>query len=109
MVQLAFAEADYPAMLRLCEQAREAAETRGDDVNACVAMAYAALISAGSGDTALGAAEAEAALSRAQRLGHRDAIRSVINLAAVRFVSSTAPDFASFYGVLHRYERYLVP
>ena len=29
LVQLAFAEADYPAMQRLCEQARDVADVRG--------------------------------------------------------------------------------
>jgi len=107
MVQLAFDEADYPAMLRLCNQARDAAESRGDDVNACVAMGYAVLIFAGMGETARGAAEAEAALSRAERLGHRDAIRSVVDQVAVRFISSAKPDFASCFAVLNRYEQFL--
>ncbi len=107
MAFLAFQATDYPAMLRHCERARDAAEARGDEFAACDAIGFSALAFAGLGDEARSEQEAEMALSRAERLGQRNAIQSVVTLAAVRFISSPAPDFASCFAVLSRYERFL--
>ncbi len=52
LLMLAFSEGDYPAMRSLCEHTRDAAEARGDEICACTAMGYAAMMFAGLGDTA---------------------------------------------------------
>jgi len=107
LVVLEWSAADYVAMQRVCERALRAAEARGDEIAACVASSFTALVSFGLGDDVGSTAEAEAALMRAERLGHPDAIRSVVNTVAIRFISSDEPDFASCYSVLNRYERFL--
>jgi predicted ATPase len=106
MVQLEFSKGDYPAMAYPCQQAREAADARGDEVFACTSMGYAVLMLARMGDNAAAAAEEEAVLARAERLGHRDAIRGAASIAAVRFISSDDRDFASCFSLLNRYERF---
>jgi predicted ATPase/class 3 adenylate cyclase len=108
IVQLEFSKGDYQAMAYPCQQARDAAEARGDEVFGCTAMGYAVLMFAGMGDNAAAAAEEGAVLARAERTRHPDAIRGAASIAAVRFISSEQPDFASCLALLSRYERFFL-